>query len=144
MASEHKILFSRRRRYRWTQYSYSRQSVFVRNGILRCFFVREPGFDPCDRESLCQYGNRSQSISGGLYLFSVHNFCIDFHQFWKLLFTQGSSVVGNANSGKTQTVMGLANLLGKFIFMIRCTDTTDSVSVGKILQVILLTLFNVT
>ncbi|XP_077973667.1 uncharacterized protein LOC120348568 isoform X2 [Styela clava] len=47
---------------------------------------------------------------------------------------QGSAVVGNASSGKTETVMGLASLFGKYIFMINCTRSTDATSLGKILQ----------
>jgi len=49
---------------------------------------------------------------------------------------QGSAVVGDTCSGKTETVRGLAALLGKYLNLTSCSDSTELSSLSRKLQVI--------
>ncbi|CAK8694917.1 unnamed protein product [Clavelina lepadiformis] len=47
---------------------------------------------------------------------------------------QGCALVGETCSGKTETVKGLAALLGKFLYLVNCSESAELSSLSKILQ----------
>ncbi|XP_052807484.1 dynein axonemal heavy chain 5-like isoform X7 [Mya arenaria] len=80
-----------------------------------------------------QYGNEFYGMSPGVALTPVTEKCF-LTMSQALQRHQGSSVTGPVGSGKTETIKGLANVLGQFLAVFQCSDETDPTCMSKIIQ----------
>ncbi|XP_053397319.1 dynein axonemal heavy chain 5-like isoform X6 [Mercenaria mercenaria] len=80
-----------------------------------------------------QYGNEFYGMNSGVALTPVTERCF-LTMSQALQRYQGSAVTGPVGAGKTETVKGLANVLGQFLGVFQCSEQTDPTSLAKIIQ----------
>ncbi|KAJ8314952.1 hypothetical protein KUTeg_007102 [Tegillarca granosa] len=79
------------------------------------------------------YGNEFYGTDAGVALTPLTEKCF-LTMSQALNNFQGSVVTGPVGVGKTETVKGLANIFGNFIYTFQCSSRCDSIAVGKIVQ----------
>ncbi|XP_060567478.1 dynein axonemal heavy chain 5-like [Ruditapes philippinarum] len=80
-----------------------------------------------------QNGNEFYGMNTGVALTPVTERCF-LTMSQALQRYQGSAVTGPVGAGKTETVKGLANILGQFLGVFQCSEQTDPTSLAKIIQ----------
>ncbi|KAL5009692.1 hypothetical protein ScPMuIL_011997 [Solemya velum] len=79
------------------------------------------------------YGNEFYGTNAGVALTPLTERC--FLTMSQALFHfQGSCVTGPVGVGKTEVVKGLGNILGHFLAMFQCSQQSDPVSIGRLVQ----------
>lgn len=79
------------------------------------------------------YGNEFYGTNAGVALTPVTERCF-LTMSQALNNYQGSCVAGPVGVGKTETVKGLANVLGQYIGTFQCSTESDTSAMGKIVQ----------
>ncbi|WAR07684.1 DYHG-like protein [Mya arenaria] len=112
-------------------------SDFEWRRCMRCYYqpVGEERMEPLIwiLDTSYQYGNEFYGMSPGVALTPVTEKCF-LTMSQALQRHQGSSVTGPVGSGKTETIKGLANVLGQFLAVFQCSDETDPTCMSKIIQ----------
>ncbi|XP_067674368.1 uncharacterized protein [Haliotis asinina] len=80
-----------------------------------------------------QYGNEFHGTNVGVALTPVTERCF-LTMSQALNQSQGTCITGPVGVGKTETVKGLANILGTFLGLFHCSTHFDPSSIGKITQ----------
>jgi dynein heavy chain len=78
------------------------------------------------------YGSEFYGVEQSCVITSLTERC--FLSMWQATrLMKGSMISGNANSGKTQTVKGMAQFMGRFLGYMYCTAQTDQQALGNFL-----------